>query len=127
MADLILIIHVLWVAVVVGMVPAILLGAWRGWKWVRIRWVRIGHLLMMVIVALEALLEITCPLTSWEHELRGGTGKPDSFIARLVHTFLYYDLPPQFFLGAYLIFTFVILLLYRVIPPRNTSNTQTIE
>ena len=47
---------------VVGLV-VIPLGAWRGWRFVRIFWWRALHLAILAIVAVQALLARDCFLT----------------------------------------------------------------
>src|SRR5262249_11268514 len=63
LADLIVAIHVGYVGVVVFGLLAILIGGPLGWRWVRNPWFRVIHLLMILIVATEAIWDITCPLT----------------------------------------------------------------
>jgi len=118
MADLILILHFLWVGVVVGMVPAIILGAAFQWRWIRRPWVRRCHLLMMAIVSVEALLGIVCPLTLWESQLRGQGGTPPSFTATWVSRLLFYDFPTWVFTLLYLAFLSLIIFLYWKVPPK---------
>ncbi len=59
-------------------------------------WFRYAHLGAIAFVAAEALLGIACPLTVWEDLLRGGV-RPESFVARWVHHFLYYRAPEWVF------------------------------
>jgi len=49
---------------------AILVGIVRRWQWIRNPWFRWTHLLMILVVAWEAVQGITCPLT------RGATAWP---------------------------------------------------
>ena len=96
LADLILIVHFLFVAFVVGGLALIWIGAAAGWEWVRDFWFRIAHLGAIAFVAGEALLGIGCPLTVWEAQLRGaGGGK--SFVAQWTHRILFYDFPEWVF------------------------------
>jgi hypothetical protein len=62
-ADAIVAVHVAYVAYVVIGQLLIWLGLTFRWSWVRNPWFRWTHLIMMVIVGAEALLDIECPLT----------------------------------------------------------------
>lgn len=117
LADLVLAIHLLWVLIVIGMVPAVILGNRLGWSWIRLRWVRYAHLAMITLVTLEALFHIVCPLTWLEHMLRGESGQPPSLVAEWVRSLLFYDLPPTFFTVVYLVFLGIVLGLLKTIPP----------
>lgn len=118
-ANAVLILHVLFVAFVVGGLGFVWLGAWRGWSTARDFRFRVLHLAAILIVALESLAGIACPLTVWEHHLRG-TANGD-FIARWLHRSLYYDFPTWAFTSAYLLFAAAVLLTYRFIPPHKRS------
>jgi hypothetical protein len=101
LADLIVFVHVLYVGyVVVGQLAIIVAAPFR-WEWARNPWFRFTHLLAIAVVAYEALNGIRCPLTIWEEQLRalGGldVGTGESFVGRLFHDLLYYDLPEIFF------------------------------
>lgn len=121
LADCIVVVHFAYVAfVVIGMI-AILLGIWRGWAWVRNFWFRTIHLLMIGIVAVQAIFGILCPLTVWEYQLRvaaGDEGRPGTFVSRLVHAMLFFELPPWAFTVGYVLFGVAVLLAFLVAPPR---------
>ena len=72
LADVLVVIHAVWVGVVVFGLLAVLIGAWLGWQWIRDFWFRIVHLGMIGVVVFEAVLGIPCPLTTWEAGLRRG-------------------------------------------------------
>lgn len=121
-ADVLLAVHALVPLFILGGLLAIPIGAWRGWHWVRIRRLRIAHAALMGVVLAQALLGRLCPLTIWEHALRVRAGqadgeRPESFIAYWVGRLLYHDLPPAFFIGAYLGVMFAILALWMRVPP----------
>jgi Protein of Unknown function (DUF2784) len=69
-ADLVLILHLVYVGFVLLGQIAILIGACLRWLWVRNPWFRWLHLLAMGIVVFEVLVGITCPLSIWERDLR---------------------------------------------------------
>src|SRR5262245_4412302 len=117
LADLILIVHFLFVAFVVGGLALIWIGAAAGWVWVRNFWFRIAHLAAIVFVAGEALLGIWCPLTVWEAQLRGGdTGR--SFVAQWVHRLLFYDFPERAFTMLHVEFALLVAATWRWVRPR---------
>lgn len=120
LSELILILHVAWVAVVIIPVPLIVLGAWRHWDWIRNRWLRRIHLAMISVVVAETALGIACPLTVWEVRLRraaGQAGYEGSFMGHLLRSVLYWDLPPWVFAVSYVAFLGLVVILYWVVPP----------
>lgn len=119
LADLILIIHLLFVLFVVGGLAVIVVGA-RRWAWVRNRPFRLAHFGAIAFVAAESLLGIACPLTVWEDALRGG-GAARSFVGRWAARLLYYDFPEWVFAAAYCAFAGLALWAWRRAPPRAKS------
>jgi uncharacterized membrane protein YfcA len=115
-ADVVLVVHALFVLFVVGGFALILLGA-RRWNWVRNRAFRVVHLAAIVLVTAEALLGITCPLTIWEDWLRAAGPGQASFIGRWVARLLYYDFPEWVFAVAYCAFALAVLWAWRAVPP----------
>ena len=119
LADLILIVHFLFVLFVVGGLAVIWIGALAGWRWVRHFGVRIAHLAAIVFVAGEALAGVWCPLTVWEDALRG-RHEEKSFMARWVHRVLFYDFPPAAFTAAYVLFALAVAATWWFIRPVST-------
>jgi hypothetical protein len=120
-ADLIVVVHLVYVAIVVGGMAAILLGLWRGWGWVRNFWLRTIHLSMIGIVAVQAVLGVMCPLTVWEYQLRvaaGDRGQPGTFISRIVHSVLFFEFPDWVFTLGYIVFGAAVLLTFFLAPPK---------
>ena len=74
LADAVVVLHGMYVAFVVVGLLAIVCGFVCKWRWVRNRWFRNIHLAMIMIVAIEALVGITCPLTTLENYLRRQAG-----------------------------------------------------
>ena len=120
-ADIILVIHFLFVAFVVSGLALIWIGAMAGWRWVRNFWFRIAHLAAICFVAAEALLGMICPLTAWEDALRGAHTET-SFIARWLHRILFYSFPDWVFTAAYVLFALAVALTMRLVPPRRRRN-----
>jgi hypothetical protein len=116
LADAVLVLHFTIVIFITAGLPLIYLGAAAGWAWVREwRW-RALHLAAILIVAIEAVLGLTCPLTVWEDLLRGHrTG--NGFIERWIGRILFYDLPAWVFLVAYAGFAILVAITWLVIPP----------
>jgi hypothetical protein len=123
LADLVVAIHFAYVSFVVFGLVFILLGIPLRWQWTRNLWLRITHLMMILIVAVEALLEITCPLTSWENQLNALSGRPAeerSFMGRLLNNLMFYDCPDNSWIWPvmYVGFAGLVLLTFAVAPPR---------
>ena len=121
LADLIVAIHSGYVAFVVVGQLLILVGLWRGWRWVRNWWFRVVHLVAISIVALEAVFDVACPLTTWERQLREMAGDEVSrgtFIGDLLHKLIFVAAPPWAFTVAYVTFAVVVLATFVFAPPR---------
>lgn len=117
LADLILVVHFLFVLFVVGALAATWLGAWRGWGFARNPWFRLAHLAAVLFVAGQALVGAICPLTLWEDALRGRDTER-GFIARWVQAVLYYDWPPWVFTMLYVGFALLVVATFVWLPPR---------
>ena len=120
LADLIAVIHFGYVAFVVLGLFVILLGGFLRWRFIRNFWFRVIHLTMILIVVIEALLGIMCPLTIWEYDLRIAAGQhvsDVSFVARLIHHVLFFDFPPFVFTFVYCLFGLAVLASWWVYPP----------
>jgi hypothetical protein len=104
LADLMVAIHVGYVAYVVLGQVLIWTGWALGWKWVRNFWFRATHLLAIAVVAFEQVMEIRCPLTVWEESFRIKAGQPvtgETFLGRLMHSVLFHDFEPWVFGAIY--------------------------
>jgi uncharacterized protein DUF2784 len=119
LADLVLVVHVLFVLFVLGGLAAVVVGA-RRWSWVKNRAFRFAHLGAIALVAAESLLGIACPLTVWENALRGGS-PARSFVGRWTARLLYYDFPEWAFAAAYCAFAAAVVWAWRKVPPRAKS------
>ncbi len=128
LADVIVIFHFCYVAFTVGGEIVVLLGGALRWQWVRNLPFRIVHLAAVVLVAGEALAGAACPLTVWEYVLRVRAGQAAegqvSFVARLVRSIIFYDLPSWVFLAAYVAFAaLVAVTFFIVVRPRRAART----
>jgi len=121
LADLIVIAHLIYVGFTVGGEVLILIGAALKWRWIRNLIFRIIHLATCVLVAVEALVGVLCPLTDWECQLRVTAGqrfeRDLTFIARLVHRIIFYDFPSWVFFVCYIAFGGLVIITLVAIPP----------
>lgn len=118
LADIVLAFHfgiALFITLGLLLIP---LGFIYSWSWIRNRRFRQIHTGLMFFVAIEAVFAITCPLTVLEAQLRQTTA-PQSFWAYQLNQLLYWDLPPSFFVGLYLLCSIWVVYLWRRIPPRS--------
>ncbi len=122
LADAIVFIHFLYVSFCVLGEAVILLGGLLRWKWVRNIPFRIAHLAAVLLVAVEALLGATCPLTDWEYRLRSSAGQiydaDISFVARIIRRIIFYDLPSWVFTVMYIGFGALVLLTLFIVRPK---------
>ena len=120
LADAVLLLHVGYAAFVIGGLLVVPLGGWLDWHWVRARRFRLAHMLCTASVAVEALIGVVCPLTSFEHALlvaSGAAGYERSFVSQLLYRLLYYDAPVWVFTVAYTILTLIVVVFYHYLPP----------
>lgn len=121
LADVVLVLHGLYVAFVVLGFGLILLGIWRDWAWVRQPAFRYAHLAAIGIVVAQAWLGVDCPLTTLENLLRaraGDTGYARSFIQDWLHALLFYEAPNRVFVALYSLFGALVALTWWRAPPR---------
>ncbi|TWU41910.1 DUF2784 domain-containing protein [Novipirellula artificiosorum] len=121
LTELIVAIHFAYVTFVVLAVPVTILGGWRNWEWVRNRWFRCLHVSMILVVVLEAWAGITCPLTTWEQQMRlaaGGPALQGDFIANWLHDAMFFDAQPWVFTLFYSLFASLVIAMWVWIPPR---------
>lgn len=120
-ADLVLVVHTSFVVFVILGLALTLVGAVRGWRWIRNPWFRLGHLLAIGIVVAQAWLDVLCPLTSLEMMLRSRAGDAvysGSFIAHWLETLLYYDAPLWVFTLCYTVFGLLVVVSWIAVRPR---------
>ena len=117
LADLVLIVHFLFVLFVVGGLLAIWTGAALGWVWVRNLRFRVAHLAAILLIMAESLVGMACPLTVWENFLRKTGSGGTSFMQRWVGRLIFYDLPEWVFTLAYVLFALAVLATFFIIRP----------
>jgi hypothetical protein len=121
LADALVAVHVGYVLFVVLGLLAVWVGRALGWPWIHNRWFRGVHFLMIAVVAFEAIAGLDCPLTTWESALRrlgGEVTTGTSFIARLMHTLIFLDLPEWAFNVLHVGCALVVLATFWLAPVR---------
>lgn len=119
-ADLVLALHAAVVVFVIAGLVLVVVGNLRGWQWVNARCFRLAHLAAIALVAAEAWLGITCPLTALEMWLRRQAGAATyhgSFIEHWLQRLLYYDAPAWVFTLGYTVFGLLVLAAWLYFPP----------
>ncbi len=99
----------------------IIVGAIRGWAWIRNFWFRLAHVIAMTSVGLQAVLGVHCPLTVWENDLRGLAGQSVSeatFIGRFLNEVLFVEFSTQALNAIHISFALVVLVTFVLVPPR---------
>ncbi len=105
LAEIVIVLHFAIIAFVVFGQVAILVGWLLRWRWIRNPWFRIAHVGTIVFVAVEAMVDYECPLTTWEFDLRVAAGQLDpdfretriwsddefGFISRQVRKVMFFD------------------------------------
>jgi hypothetical protein len=122
LADIVVALHVGYVACVVLGLVLILVGKTRGWRWVTNRWFRTIHLIMIVGVVIRALIWAECPLTWWERDLRELAHQSDfegSPVGRVLHDLIHPDpekVPLWVYPPIYAAFGLLILSTFWLVP-----------
>jgi hypothetical protein len=114
---LVLGVHLAIIAFNVAGLVLIPLGAWRRWQWVRGFWWRLAHLVILAIVAVQALAGRASVLTLWQAALQGD-GAPQPLIAGWINRLIYWPLPIWFFAALYVVVWIYVLVLWWRVPPR---------
>ena len=96
---------------------AVPLGAWRGWRFVRVAWWRYLHLGALAVVAVQAVIGRACFLTLWQDALRGVSGNETPLIMGWVDRLIYWRLPVWFFAVLYVLVWCYALALLWLVPP----------
>ncbi len=120
-ADVLLLMHVLFVAFVVFGLALILLGRPLRWSWVRNPWFRLSHVAAIGVVTLQSWLGVVCPLTTWEMAFRRKAGDATysgEFIAHWLEQILYYRAPPWVFVVCYTVFAALVVASWFWVRPR---------
>jgi hypothetical protein len=106
---------------VIGGLLLIVIGNLRSWRWVNGIAFRLAHLAAIAVVAAEAWLGVTCPLTTLEMWLRTKARDATydgSFLEHWLRRILYYDAPAWAFTLAYTLFALAVAAAWWRFPPR---------
>lgn len=120
-ADIVLMIHFFYVLFVVGSLPIIWLGAWFKLAFVRNRWFRYLHLATILLVVVESLFGVVCPLTVWENTLRQ-IETDSSFIQRWLHQIMFYNVSEGVLTAVYVVFAGLVAMTFKWVPPNSRRN-----
>ena len=119
-ASAVLYLHFAVVVFNVFWIVAIPLGAWRGWTFVHsFRW-RAAHLILLGVVALQAVVGALCFLTVWQNALlrtAGGPAGETSPIERIVTRLVFWPLPLWAFVVIYVMAFAYAIVMWRLVPP----------
>jgi Protein of Unknown function (DUF2784) len=125
LADIVVTVHLLFVVFVLAGQALIVAGGLLHWGWVRNFWFRLIHLASILIVAVQPLLGITCPLQTLERSLRlqgGAEALRDtanaSAIGRFCNHMLYFDPHGPLIPSLYIAFAALVVLTWVFVPPR---------
>lgn len=123
LADVVLVVHALFIAFVVFGLLLILAGWLRHWRWVRNPWFRYAHLGAILFVVAEAWFGVVCPLTALEDTLRrggGDAGYSQSFVADWLQRLIFFDAPLSVFAILYSLFALLVVGAWILAPPRRS-------
>ena len=120
LADLVVLIHALFVLFVVAGQALILTGWIISWRWTRNPLFRVAHLAAIGVVVGEAWIGMVCPLTTLEYELRNSAGQTAhemSFIGYWLNRLMFYTAPEWVFTLVYSLFALVVVMTFVFYPP----------
>ena len=126
-AELVLVLHTLFVGFVVIGLLLIIIGRLRNWHWILNPWFRVLHIIAIGLVVLQSWLGMICPLTTTEQWLRKHAGDEvysGSFIAHWLETILYYQAPAWVFITIYTLFGAAVLVSWFWAKPRPFSDSK---
>ena len=121
LADAVVALHFVFVAVVVVGLLATLLGAALRWRWVRNFWFRVVNLGLISVVAVETMIGVSCPLTTLENKLRqlaGETVTEGWFLSRMLYDLLSFDVESWIVSALEIGGAVLILAVFLLVPPR---------
>ena len=92
------------------------LGYYQKWKWVKNKYYRLIHLVLMRIIFIETILGFMCPLTILENFLRNDI-EINNKITQIIHQIMYWDLQTYQFIILYLLSLLYIIFLWFFFKP----------
>jgi hypothetical protein len=121
LADAVLTVHVAIILFNLFGLVAVPIGAVRGWRFVRVRWWRVLHILLLVAVAVQAVAGRACILTVWQAALSGAGADRAPLVARWVNRLIYWPLPIWVFTVLYVAVLGYALTLFWLVPPHRIA------
>ena len=121
LADAVVAIHLALVGFIVIGMAAIVLGIVCKRRWAWNFYFRAIHLAMIAVVVEKSILGVGCPLTDWEDQLRARAGETvaqGTFIGRILHGLLFWNVPQSTLNVVYYVFGLAVLLTFVFAPPR---------
>ena len=115
-ADFILFIHLIFAIFISAGMVIFPIGGLLSWRWCNNFRLRVTHLGLIVIVFIETLIGVNCPLTVAENYFRAQPTH-QSFIGSLMNNLLYWNVSESLFLNLYGICVVWAMLLWILFPP----------
>jgi len=112
-ADIVMVIHFMFIVFLVGGQILMMIGYHRNWKWATSRVLRGIHIACTLYVIVQAWAGQWCPLTLLENRFRQSAGHQtysSSFIQDWVGRLIYYDLPQWLFAVSYTVFGALVII-----------------
>lgn len=119
LAEAVLATHLAVIAFNVFGLVAIPLGAWLGWRFVRVRWWRWLHVVSLAAVALQAVAGRACILTILQQSLTGGAADNTPMVMGFVNRMIFWPLPFWAFTVLYVLLLAYVAALMVLVPPRS--------
>ena len=119
-ASAVLYLHFAVVVFNVFWIVAIPVGAWRGWTFIRSFWWRVAHIVVLTVVALQAVVGALCFLTLWQGALlraAGGASAATSLADRIVTRLVFWPLPLWAFVVLYVAAFAYAVAMWWLVPP----------
>ena len=91
-------------------------GYYQKWEWVKNRYYRLIHLILMGIIFIETILGFMCPLTILENFLRNNI-QINNKITQIIHQIMYWNLPTYQFIILYLLSLLYLIFLWFFFKP----------
>ena len=115
-ADFILFIHLIIAIFISAGMVIFPIGVLLDWRWCKNFSLRATHLALIVIVFIETLIGVNCPLTVAENYFRA-QATHQSFIGSLMSNILYWNISETLFFYLYGICVVWVLILWILFPP----------
>jgi hypothetical protein len=126
LADVVLILHTLFVVFIISILLLTVVGGYRQWQWIRNWWLRVCHLIGILFVVIQSWAGLLCPLTTLEAWLQSRAGEVQydgSFIQYWLERLLYYNAPEWVFVVVYTVFGLLVIYTWVRFPPQKKSST----